>query len=257
MHELIKKPAVFAIFFLMVAFVAFEGVAYAIHERGQANYSGLSLVSVNCKDFSNSPSSNYNVTIIDQHDAVATQSAVMALIQKYGGEVMSNSSYSENDQFNPKSSATTEIDTMDTQANLSLNRADAFIQELQALVAGANAKIESPSYSQTTGAQTVQNCIDNQNYIATSLASVKLYMQEMPVAIANYEFSSSSQTSNISELNSEIQSAYNQVVSENDNISLLAQNANKISVTIGVQNHESPVYSNSDYYPQPDSNNDN
>ncbi|MGC9968673.1 MAG: hypothetical protein ABSC29_03005 [Minisyncoccia bacterium] len=249
MLDTLKKPAVVVCLVVIVLIIIVAGCSYLMNEQF-GGYPRLAIANMNCNVFLNSPSSDYSATIIDERNADTTADAVSALIQKYGGEIVSRSSYPEVYHVGSKTSDSVTVKTITIGGSVPLVNADAFMKDLGSLATGANATLEDVSYNKTSGDETVQKCVDAENSARIAEATAKVYLRYVvPFATKGYKIETSTDMSNLmsnlQDLNDQIQNFYDQVSSYNDSIALLRQSANIVNVSVTVQDRENPV----PYYP--------
>lgn len=192
----------------------------------------VSLANVNCNSFSNASSVSYSASLIASQNFNATQGNLINLVKKYG-EITAENSDSASDPTGPQ---------MEISGNLAFGNIDAFLNDLQAIASTSHDTLEGVSYDTTTGAQTIQSCLDAQNTIRVDVAEGQLLLKQIPVVLKNDSVSSSTGESTLEDLSTQIQDQYSEVVSQEDSIASLQEGANIATVDITVQNQATPTY---------------
>lgn len=227
----------------VVAVIVLVCAATVLFRRGSFEYSGLLTVRADCAALSNSPSASYSATIIAKQDMKAAADAEDALLRKYQGDVTSRSDSSESYQTGSKSSDYVTVSVISFEATLPLQNADAFMKDMRDNASAAGNKLIGVSYEKMTGAQTKQDCVDDEVGARIAQANAKLYLSELPFILKHYAVSTTSNAGafqDIDNLNGQIQDSYSQISNYGDSIGLLFRNMNEVSVSVAIQDRENP-----------------
>jgi hypothetical protein len=243
--NLSMKKAVLAVCLIAVAIVLICAVTLVSFRRGFRGEPEMLMLHADCASLFNLSSASYSATLVAKQDMDTAANTAETLIQKYHGDLTSRHASSESYRTGPSPSDSVAVSTITLSAMIPLQDADAFMKDMQNSAAEANNTLMHINYSKTTGDQAAQSCMENENEIQIARAGIKLYLSELPFILKRYAISTTTDISDLQDANDRIQSFYSQINSSNDSIAPLFQNANKVTISIIVQDRDNPVT----YYP--------
>ncbi len=248
MAEMMQKPVwrILAAVLVLVVCVAVVAIVIGSAHHEREGYAELTLTARDCKAFDNAPSASYGSLIIVK-STDATEDAIVSLMKKYGGELTSRNSYNQQYQTGPRTADSVSVVSASVYGIVPMSVGDAFMNDLKTVAAQASGTLENVSYSETTGSQTVSNCL--QQLASARLAAMTLdtYLAELPLIVQDNKFQSSTGMTNLNDFNNQIQGLYSQVSSGNTIIPGIQQYANKLSISVTVQDREIPTSYNPPY----------
>lgn len=248
-----KKTAFVLSFVAVVVLIVLAcGIAMVSSRRELSGYPKIMTSNADCASLSGSSTGTYDATVIAKKNMNDAADAVNALVQKYQGDITSSDSSSESYETGPNPSDSVTIPTVTINATIPFQNTDAFMKDMQSNVDAGNDTLADVSYDKTDGAQTAQTCLSDENYIRINEANVQIYLSKVPFVIEHDTVSTTTDTSNLQDINSQLENFYSEIESYSSDISSLFESANQLSVSVTIQDRETPP----SYYPPDSSNSD-
>lgn len=201
-----------------------------------------------CSFPQNAATATYSVTLVAQNNnfEIVSNNAE-ALVAKYHGELSSYSESVNETQTGPGPNSYVNVTSTYFTATIPVEQLAGFMSDINNL----GAFVETPNYSETAYSQMTQNCMDDITAAEEQISIAKTYSDGLSGAFNHYTPAPAaasypnSSASNIDDMNTNLQNAYNQLAADEDNISNILQNVNRATVSITINDGNVPTA----YYP--------
>ena len=231
------------IVFFAIAVVA--GYIFQAHENRR-----LHITEVKCSIPENAVSENYSATIFATKNFDAISDNAKTLFTKDNGDLLSWSESLNQISTGPGQNDYASVTSTYIMGTIPVQEIQAFMSDVQNL----GGSIQSPSYNETTHSQLVQNCTDDLNTIEEQEILAETYSKSFPTAFEHYVYNGNgtnsgtmdqTNSSNIDDINTQLQSIYGTINSNEDNIQSVLQGVNEASINLTIDDGNPPAV----YYP--------